>query len=73
MHLHGYSYQNTVKKKTKIFCAVFRWCSLSENDHDNTIIRGRVEGCVRVLAHNDFIHETPRKGKVQTSYKAFSA
>ena len=70
MHLHGYSYQNTVKKKTKIFCAVFRWCSLSENDHDNTIIRGRVEGCVRVLAHNDFIHETPRKGKVQNKLQS---
>ena len=70
MHIHGYSYQNTVKKKTKIFCAVFRWCSLSENDHDNTIIRGRVEGCVRVLAHNGFIHETPRKGKVQNKLQS---
>ena len=68
MHIHGYSYQNTVKNKTKIFRAVFRWCSVSEND--NTIIRGRVGGCVRVLAHNGFSRQTPSKGKVQNKLQS---
>lgn len=38
----------------------------------NTIIRGRVGGCVRVLAHNGFIGKRRARERFTTSYKAFS-
>ena len=70
MHIHGYSYQNTVKNKTKIFCAVFRCCSVSENE--NTIIRGRVGGVyVYWRIYNHFIIQRHRE-RFKTSYKTLS-
>lgn len=66
MHMHGYSYQKTVKNKTKKY---FAKCFVGVH---NTIIRGRVGGCVRVLAHNSFIAKRRARERFTTSYKAFS-